>query len=169
MSFSIRQLTEADWEIYKDIRLKSLQSDPTSFSSTYETESQFSQHDWQKDLLAPTKAIFGLFDNRQPIGISFISIPKKDISQSTAKLLGSWIDKKYRNKGLSNLLYDARIEWAKKHPTVERLIIAHYDYNIASKASNQKHGFVFTHKETYEDGKTDLWYELWVKPKPLER
>lgn len=169
MTFTTRQLTEADWELYRDIRLTALQSDPSSFGSTYVHEFEFTPEKWQYPLQDQNSAIFGLFEDNQIIGMTGIFIPKTDSTQTTAKLFGSWISKNYRNQGLSSHLYQPRIEWAKSHPTINKIIYTHYDYNKASESAGKKHGFTITHTEKTNDGKIEVWYELWVKPKPLER
>ena len=65
------------------------------------------------------------------------------------------------------MMYKARINWAKEHPTIERIIVSHRASNVASKYANQKHGFVFTrtHEKVWSDGKTEdeVCYELKVE------
>lgn len=65
-------------------------------------------------------------------------------------------------------MYQTRINWAKEHPTVEKIIVSHRASNLSSKYANQKHGFVLTHKieKVWTDGATDdeIFYELKIKP-----
>ena len=74
----------------------------------------------------------------------------------------SYIDSEYRGKGLSALLYQARINWARTLG-FERITVGHREGNEASKAANQKFGFVFLEKEEidFPDGRAfDYRYEL---------
>ena len=43
----IRQLAKDDWELYKNLRLRSLQESPEAFGSTYERESEFTDERWR--------------------------------------------------------------------------------------------------------------------------
>jgi RimJ/RimL family protein N-acetyltransferase len=167
MSISIRQLTEADWRLLAEIRLKALRSDPLVFGSNFEAESKFTEADWRSRLQSKDSAIFMLFAHETPIGMTGVSIFREDLTNKTAIFWGSWLDPEFRRRGLSNLMYAARLEWAKAHPTVERIIVSHRASNIASKFANQKHGFVFTrtHEKIWVDGKTEdeVCYELKLK------
>jgi RimJ/RimL family protein N-acetyltransferase len=168
MNISIRQLKEDDWREFSQVRLKALKTDPRVFGSNYEKESQFTEADW-RDRLQDTKdvAIFMLFAGETPIGITGVSVFRDDSTGKTALLWGSWLEPDFRGKGLSELMYRARIEWAKRHPNVNRIIVSHRASNTASKYANQKHGFKFTrtHEKVWTDGATEdeVCYELYIK------
>ena len=108
-----------------------------------------------------------LFDDETPIGMTSVSIDRNDPTGKTALLWGSWLAPEYRGKGLSDLMYQSRINWAKDQPTVERIIVSHRASNLASKYANQKHGFVEIHKKEkiWTDGATEdeIFYELEIK------
>lgn len=168
MSISIKQLSEADWRLFSQIRLKALQIDPLAFGSNYESESQMTEEDWRSRLRAKDNAIFVIYNDETPIGMTCVSVDRNDPTQKTALLWGSWLDPNFRGKGLSELMYQTRIDWAKRQPTVERIIVSHRASNLASKNANQKHGFVCTHENdrTWSDGLTEseFYYELKIKP-----
>lgn len=169
MSISIRQLTENDWREFSQIRLKALQTDPKAFGSNYEKESQMTETDWQSRLQAKDNAIFLLYEDETAIGITCVSVDRDDPTKKTALLWGSWLAPHVRGKGLSELMYKTRINWAKDQPTVEKIIVSHRATNLSSKFANQKHGFVLTHKTEKvwtADGATEdeIFYELKIKP-----
>ena len=157
MSISIRQLSENDWHLLSEVRLKALQTDPLVFGSNYELESNYTEAEWRSRLRSDDSAIFMLFDDEKPIGMTGVSVFRDDPTNRTAILWGSWLEPRFRRKGLSNLMYETRIGWARAHPTVERIIVSHRASNVASKYANQKHGFVFTrtHEKIWTDGKTE--------------
>ena len=167
MSFSIRQLTENDWREFAQVRLKALQTDPLVFGSNYEKESQMTEAEWRSRLRAKDNAIFLLFENETAIGMTGVSIDRNDPTKRTALLWGSWLAPEFRGKGLSDLMYQTRIKWAKEQPTVEKIIVSHRASNLSSKYANQKHGFVSTHKneKVWADGATEeeIFYELKIK------
>lgn len=164
MSISIRQLNENDWQKLAQIRLKALQSDPMVFGSNYERESKMTEADWRSRLSAEDSASFMIFDDETPIGMTGVGVDKDDSTKKTALFWGSWLAPDFRGKGLSKLIYETRISWAKAQPTVERIIVSHRASNLSSQFANQKHGFVFTHKKEkiWTDGATEdeLFYEL---------
>lgn len=164
MKITIEKLTERDWRVFSEIRLRALQNDPHVFGSNYEREARFSEIDWRSRLQAKDNAIFLLRDDETPIGITCVSIDRTDPTGKTALLWGSWLAPEARGKGLSKLMYQTRIEWALRHPAVEKIVVSHRASNLASQRANQKHDFVFTHeiKKTWIDGATEneVFYEL---------
>lgn len=164
MDISIRKLGVDDWRVFSEVRLIALKTDPQVFGSNFERESKFTKFDWRERLQSEDSAIFMLFDGTAPIGITGVSVFDEDPSGQTAIFWGSWLAPGYRRKGLSALIYQTRIEWAKARPEIKRIIVSHRASNTASKFANQKHGFVFTrtHEKTWVDGKTEdeVCYEL---------
>lgn len=167
MLIQIKQLDETDWLVFSQIRLTALQTDPKVFGSNYERESQFTEEDWRSRLQAKDSAIFVIYDGKTPVGMTGVSIDRADSTNKTAIFWGSWLAPEYRGKGLSELIYKARTDWAKQQPTVERIIVSHRASNAASKFANRKHGFKFTHthEKTWTDGATEdeVFYELFIK------
>ena len=164
-NIEVRLFTPDEWLAYKGVRLKALKSDPKVFGSSYALEADRAAAVWQENLVKPTLGIFGVFHYADVIGMTGIFIDGED--SSTAKLWGSWLEPKWRGKGLSEKLYQVRLEWAKKHPDVKRIVVSHRESNIASKMANRKHGFVFTHAadKVWRDGvsEPELFYQLLVK------
>jgi RimJ/RimL family protein N-acetyltransferase len=166
-SFTIRKLTEDDWLELSQIRLKALLSDPQVFGSNYEREKDTPEADWRKLLRSDENAIFLIYENEKPIGMTCISIDRDDETKKTALMWGSWLAHEFRRRGLSELMYRTRIDWAKKQPTVEKITVSHRASNLSSKFANQKHGFKFTHtkEKIWTDSTTEdeVCYELQIK------
>ena len=164
MNYAVRKLEESDWRIFSEIRLRALRTDPKVFGSTYKREASFTEAKWRSRLSDPDSGIFAVFDRDKPVGITGISIHRDDPSRKTALLWGSWLRPDARGKGISKLLYEARIDWARNQPGVERIIVSHRESNAASKFANQKFGFVGTHttEKLWNDGVTEreFHYEL---------
>ncbi len=167
MDVLIKRLKENNWQELRTIRLRALQSDPAVFGSNYQKESTMTEADWRNWLQTEDGAIFMLYANTAPIGMTAIAVDRDDPMKKTAILWGSWLEPHARGKGLSEIMYRERIAWAKKHPTIERIIVAHRASNVRSKSANQKHGFLFTHTvdKVWPDGTHDgnIFYELRVK------
>jgi RimJ/RimL family protein N-acetyltransferase len=167
---NIRKLNEDDWQIFRSVRLKALQSDPSVFGSNYQKESQATESDWRERLRTDDAAVFLVYDGAGTLGMTGIAIDRNDPTKKQAILWGSWLEPHARGKGLSQMMYKARIDWATEHPTVDRIIVSHRASNLASKHANQKHGFIFTHKEAqvWPDGTQEdrVFYYLPVKYPP---
>ncbi len=157
MTITIRQLKPDDWAILKDLRLTALQSDPKVFGGSYADEKDKTDEEWRGQLESEKVATFALFDGDVPIGMTGIAYDRKDPAQKTAILWGSWLKPEYRKRGLSNLMYTARLDWAEARPDIDRVLVGHRASNLASKRANQKHGFAFMCAEsrTWHDGITE--------------
>lgn len=164
---TLSRLQITDWEILRDVRLQALQSDPSVFGSNYARESEYTPDIWREWLDTSDTAIFGVFDGADIAGMTSISIMRDDATRTAAKLWGSWLRSDLRGQGLSVPMYSVRIDWARAHPTITRIVVSHRASNAASKHANQKHGFVYTHSmpHTWPDGVEEdhIFYELRVK------
>lgn len=167
MNFTIRKLTEDDWREFSQIRLKALLTDPKVFGSNYEREKDTPEADWRETLRSEETAVFLICDDETPIGITCISIDRDDPTKKIALLWGSWLVPEFRGKGLSELMYRARIDWAEQQSTVEKITVSHRASNLSSKFANQKHGFKLTHtkEKVWTDDKIEeeFCYELIIK------
>lgn len=103
------------------------------------------------------KCAFGLFDHEKLIGITAVI----SITEDKAECIMSFIEPDYRGRGLSALLYEARIEWALKKKHLKILVSGHREGNTASQKALLKHGFTYarTNDETWPDGQKAPGYE----------
>jgi len=159
--FSLRRLLPNEWKIYREIRLEALQEEPAVFGANYDEQFKKADEEWQNRLLDPDAAMFILVNRDEVIGMTGIYVPKDTPDQ--AKLIASYIRKPYRGRGLSALLYRARLDWARGRG-LKSVIVAHRASNLASKGANQKFGFIYTHTDTnqWPDGieSDQHWYKL---------
>jgi RimJ/RimL family protein N-acetyltransferase len=159
---SIRRFLPEDLELYKAIRLEALQLEPGMFGSNYAREAAFTDQQWLDRINGQNSDCFGLFCGDSLIGVTGIVIDKDD--PTLAHMTQSYIRKEHRGKGLSRLLYEARLAWAAERPQVKRLRIGHRESNHISKAANQHYGFKYVMREPSDwpdGGREDtLYYEL---------
>lgn len=156
----IRLLKRNDWALLKEIRLNALKTDPAVFSSNHAKEAKKTDETWKAQLDDENAACFGIFDGHRIIGMTGVAIDREDPSKKTALLWGSWLQPEYRRKGLSKMIYEERIGWARKHPTCEKVIVSHRASNIASKKANQNYDFVLKGKvlRDWPDGLSEEEY-----------
>jgi GNAT superfamily N-acetyltransferase len=163
-SYSIVHLNPDDWQILKKIRLEALSLEPQAFGSNFEKESSYDENKWREFIgepLSKDRAIFILINGDNVIGLTGIVRSKENLED--AVLIASYIQKQYRGKGLSKILYEARIDWARRN-SFSGVIVSHRQSNIASKMANQKFNFQYTGSadKVWIDGKSEkqLFYRL---------
>lgn len=166
----IRRLTPADWRANRAIRLEALAECPGNyFTSLAEAEAR-SDDEWRAMLENPDLAIFGLFDGDQLAGLTAIYIDGDDPDGRTAGLAMSYIRPGYRGRGLTALLYRARLGWARERGCT-RVIVSHRASNTPSRRAIERHGFTRTgsRSHVWPDGvaEEDIQYELMLPPAAL--
>ena len=160
---TIRLFQPDEWPALRAIRIKKLQTEGQLFYRTA-AEAQAQPDSYWRELATSNNegAVWGLFDGAQLIGMTGIYVDEK--MPEKAVLWGSWLEPAYRGQGLSDLIYKTRIAWAQAHPAVKYIVTSHRGTNEASKRSNQRHGFVYTHTKTrtWPDGavEDEPFYEL---------
>ena len=94
----LRRLGPDDWEMFRDIRLRSLADSPDAFGSTLEREQAFTEDDWRRRLAGPVFAVLdpdpvavgGLFDD-----------------DGVLHVWGMWTDPAHRGRGHARRILDA--------------------------------------------------------------
>jgi RimJ/RimL family protein N-acetyltransferase len=146
---AVRPFQPDEWPAYKRIRLQALATDPHVFGSNLAKEEAHPDTHWQSALQDPAIGIFGVYAQEVLVGMTGVALKRDDPTGRVCVLWGSWLQPDFRKKGFSTLMYQARLDWARAHPTVQRVIVSHRASNLASMHANQKHGFVKTHVEDH--------------------
>jgi RimJ/RimL family protein N-acetyltransferase len=160
--FSLRLLTEDDWQTFSALRLSALQECPGVFLSPYAAERDHAPEEWRRWLRHDGKWVFGLFNVTELAGYQGVATYWYD--DAVGIIWGSYIKPDYRGRGLSERLYKACVEKSVETLSWKKLIVSHRDGNEASRSANQKFGFQFTHRDSkdWPDGTTgtESHYEL---------
>lgn len=164
--FHTRALSADDVDAFKTLRMQALAEFPEYFLDTVEQGLKRSHEEWRAYLIGDNKRIFGLFDKDTLIGIASIFQPDEN-QPHIAQFAMGYIAPKYRGKGLSTLLYKARIDWAINETDYTILKISHRKGNAASQKAVLKNGFTYIEdrQENFGDGCVD-WsckYERVIK------
>ena len=157
---TLRALTPDDWEAFRVVRLRALGMHPNYFCSTVETTKARPVEYWHETLDGKGKAVFGLFDQDNLIGITGVFTWDEEPSGKTGLLGMSFIEPDYRGNGYSEMFYKARIEFAVSHMPWKKLGVFYREGNEPSRASVAKHGFQFVESKDrdWPDGKRDKEY-----------
>ena len=160
----IRPLDPSEWFAFREFRLGALKAAPGVFWASHDEAATLSEESWRATIKGPAHQTFGLFDDGRLIGIAGAFTWDGDPSGATALLAMSFIHPNYRRRGLSRMLYEARLAWIRKQPQLTRIIVSHRASNEASSRAIQRHGFVPTghNSRTWPDGSTEdeINYEL---------
>ncbi len=160
----IRPLTTDDLSIFKAMRTRAVTEYPHYFLDNKQSAENKTKEEWLDFLSRENKEVFGLFDDKTLIGIASILISEDCPNQNRARLAMGFIIPEYRGRGLSNLLYNTRIQWARNHPNINTVFSSHRKGNAPSSKAMTKHGLIYSHDEgrRYGDGSTaqSLIYEL---------
>jgi predicted acetyltransferase len=151
MEFSIVLVQRADWNLLKEIRLESLLLEGINFGSNYIKEQSYQECEWVNFIGERDKrAFFFLKNEAEIIGLTGIIRDQKDLEMG--HLIASYIKAPYRRKGLSKLLFEARLNWARQNG-LNNVAVSHRESNINSEKAIKNSGFGFTHS-TEKYGRT---------------
>jgi RimJ/RimL family protein N-acetyltransferase len=160
----IRALNSQEWPAFREFRLHALQEARGVFGSSYEAEATKTPQEWQDLVSGPSHQAFGLFDGERLVGITAAFPWKNDFSGETAVLAMSYILPEYRGRGLSRLLYEARLDWIGTRAQFKRVVVSHRESNESSRRAIERHGFRLTHRapRLWHDGTTEdeIFYQL---------
>jgi RimJ/RimL family protein N-acetyltransferase len=143
MAIAIRKLEGKDWATLRGFWLLGLANHPVYFGGQDGLADQPANY-WQRAVAGPDHQMFGLFDGGRLIGITAAFAFAEDQSGQTAIFGMSFIAPDWRGRGLSRLLYDARLAWIKTRPRFRRVILSHAISNEASRRAHRRYGFVLT-------------------------
>jgi RimJ/RimL family protein N-acetyltransferase len=154
---TIRALDASDWRALRELRLLALQTEPGVFFASYDGEVGLPEDEWQRRIAGAGCIVFGLFAGSDLIGITGVVADRDDPSGQTAVLVMSYIRPAYRGRGLTVLLYDARLKWIASQPQFTHTIVSHRASNEASGRAIRRHGFSFIDRitRTWPDGTTE--------------
>jgi ribosomal protein S18 acetylase RimI-like enzyme len=110
----IRRIKPADAEALREVRLRALLSDPGSFDSDYERESQLPTEEWVRKA---TEASAGeqkcVFVVAAPEGFAAMAgAYTPDDRPSVRRLYGMWVAPEVRSSGLGQQLVEAITTWS---------------------------------------------------------
>lgn len=104
-----------EWQIYRELRLRSLAESPDAFGSTLAAESSRADREWIERLRSGCDSETDLpliaVSNSQPIGLAWGRFPNPD-DREKAHLFQMWVDPDFRGRGAGSALLRGVIEWA---------------------------------------------------------
>jgi ribosomal protein S18 acetylase RimI-like enzyme len=110
-SMSIRRVTKADWQAFRQLRLRALTADPDAFGETLVEALGLTDDEWQARADPPDGVVFLADGNDGPVAMAMGGpAPGRP---DTAGLYGMWVAPEMRGQGLGPALIDAVEDWAR--------------------------------------------------------
>jgi len=134
---NVKLLSAKDWEYWKQLRLGALKDSPTSFSSSFEEESNCSDTKFQEDLIKNN--VFGTFVDCKLVAcagfysLNFMKVKHRGI------LWGTYTKPEYRRHGMASSIIKTIVIHAKNH--VKQLHLTCVTINTSAIALYQKQEF----------------------------
>lgn len=103
--------TEDDWARVREIRLRSLSTDPSAFGTTWSEESSYSESTWRARM--NDAQWFVAVEDETPVGVIAVS-DEDDTAEGELELQAMWVSSDYRRQGTATDLVKAVVDWAAK-------------------------------------------------------
>lgn len=103
----VREVTNDDWEIMRDVRLAALREAPYAFSSTYAREVAFTEAQWRARISARSVTFFGYASPAaEPAGLAGVLV-----TDGEADLVSMWVRPPARGSGIGEALIATAAGW----------------------------------------------------------
>jgi RimJ/RimL family protein N-acetyltransferase len=114
---SIRRIRIGESDLFKRIRLASLQEAPYAFTSTYESATRRSAESWREQAdnsaRGSDRATFLVFSDNAPIGIA--ALYRLPDETEAGEMIQVWINPEHRRKHIGLKLMDSVFHWAREN------------------------------------------------------
>lgn len=118
---NIRAFSEAEWPVYRDLRLRALGDSPDAFCSTFVAESARADAQWQARLASGVESALDLplvaISEGRAAGLAWVKIERAPLQ--VAEVFQMWVAPEARGRGLGSALLGAAVAWAKAQGTAE--------------------------------------------------
>lgn len=137
----IRELHPKDAEIYINLRLEALRTNPEAFGSSYEEEKDYPIEKTEWRLGDASAHMFGAFIDGRLIGMVTLMREVKNKMKHRANIYAVYVTPSQRGKGVAKRLMEASIRKAKELKEVEQLYLTVVSTNEPAKRLYQSLGF----------------------------
>ena len=159
--FAVRRVVESEAEALSKLRLRALTTDPLSFASTYEKESQYDREGWSAwARRGATSSEMAILIAQRSDG-RLVGMVGALAEENVLHLYGMWVDPDHRRAGLGARLLDAILAWAEtSHPSLE-IRLGVVPLTGSAMRLYQRRGFVDTGKvEPLPHAPEVVWHEM---------
>lgn len=105
---NVRVLGEADWELFRSVRLRALEESPEAFVATHAEEAAEGDDFWMQRMQRSPRLLAEV--DGEPVGTA--SVGEVPDAEASAQLFGLWVDPSRRGTGIATALVRAGAEAA---------------------------------------------------------
>ncbi|WP_449620329.1 N-acetyltransferase family protein [Robertmurraya sp. Marseille-Q9965] len=128
-------------EQYREIRLTALQTNPESFSASYEEESLYPLERFITRLENSHAFTFGAFKEERLVGVVTLVLEQSVKLNHRANIYAMYVLPDYRSNGIGKRLMEQAIEKAKEIDYIEQIYLTVVASNVPAKKLYQSLGF----------------------------
>ena len=143
----IRQLTDADAEIYRVLRLQSLREAPHAFTNSYEEFSQRTLDSIAQQFRAPENFTLGAFEDKRLVGM--VGFYREGALKVRHKgyIVSLFVLPDYRGRGMARALLVEALARVKRLPDLKQLVLGVVETQVTAKRLYESLGFVVYGRE----------------------
>ncbi len=143
----IRQLTEADAEVYRTLRLRSLGESPHAFTNSYEEFSQRTLDSIAQQFRGHDSFTLGSFEDDRLVGIVGFYRESARKLRHKGYIVSMYVLPEYRSRGIARALLVEAIERVKRLPDLTQLLLGVVVTQTTAKQLYESLGFVVYGRE----------------------
>jgi GNAT superfamily N-acetyltransferase len=137
VTYDIRAVSEADWQVLRSVRLQALADAPDAFATTLGEAMAFSDDRWRERARGTaTSRMFLAFVDDRAMGIAGLF----DEEDGSAQLISVWVLPEQRGKGVAHGLTTAVMRFAAA-AGMQRMTVWFTDGNSPAKTLYERLGF----------------------------
>ncbi|RTR35163.1 GNAT family N-acetyltransferase [Robertmurraya yapensis] len=137
----IKTLESEFAEQYREIRLTALQTNPESFSASYEEERLYPIERFIARLENPHAFTFGALIEDKLVGVVRLVLEQSEKMKHRANIYGMYVLPDYRSNGIGKSLMEQAIEKVKETVYIEQIYLTVVATNVPAKKLYQSLGF----------------------------
>lgn len=147
-----------DWSLVREIRLRSLSTDPAAFGQSWEKESTYEDSVWEQRVR--DAAWFLAVEDDQPVAVVAVR-HEQDSPANERELQAMWVTPKSRHEGIAGKLAEAVIEWSREDGA-DTITLYVGPKNDGARALYEALGFTDTGDrwEIVEDDPDGAWLKM---------
>jgi ribosomal protein S18 acetylase RimI-like enzyme len=140
VTYEVRAVSQADWQVLRSVRLQALADAPDAFATTLEEAMGYSEDRWRERARGTeTSRMFLAFVDDRPAGIAGLF----DDEDGSAQLISVWVLPEQRGKGVAQALTTAVMQFATA-AGVQRMTVWFADGNTPARKLYERLGFTAT-------------------------
>jgi ribosomal protein S18 acetylase RimI-like enzyme len=133
----LTRIGPADWETFRDVRLRSLAESPAAFGSRHADWVDAPADRWQSRLTQVPLTLLAQ-DGSEVVGV----VSGQPVGEEWVELISMWVAPAVRGRGVAGQLIGAVVEWAAGQDRATFLMVR--SDNARARTSYERAGFVDT-------------------------